>query len=39
MLMPLSTLLFLVSMYWPWLAGAVAVGLVTGWLSFVPFGR
>ncbi len=32
-----ETLIFLVSIYWPWLAGAALVGLVTGWLSFVPF--
>jgi hypothetical protein len=27
------TLLFLLSYYWPFMAGAAAIGLVTGWLS------
>ena len=31
-----TTLTFLLSYYWPFMAAASAVGLVTGWLSFSP---
>ncbi len=29
-----NSLAYLVGVYWPYLAGAGAIGLVTGWLSF-----
>jgi hypothetical protein len=29
----LDTVFFLVGVYWPFMAGAALVGLVTGWLS------
>jgi hypothetical protein len=29
----LTSLLYLVSFYWPYLTGALAIGLVSGWLS------
>ena len=29
----LNSVLFLVAVYWPFMAGAALVGLVTGWLS------
>ena len=28
-----ATLLFLLGYYWPFMAGAALVGLVTGWMS------
>jgi hypothetical protein len=31
--MTLDSLIYLVVAYWPFLVGAVVVGLVTGWLS------
>lgn len=30
----LATLVFLAGTYWPYLAAALVVGLVTGWVSF-----
>ncbi len=30
-----DSLTYLLEMYWPYLAGAGAIGLVTGWLNFV----
>jgi len=32
----LDALSYLLGIYWPYLAGAGAVGLVAGWLSFSP---
>jgi hypothetical protein len=32
--MPLDAFLYLAEVYWPFLAGAALVGLVTGWLSY-----
>ena len=31
--MTLDSLTYLVEVYWPFMAGALLVGLVTGWLS------
>ena len=31
-----SSLAFLLGYYWPYLAAAAAIGLVTGWRSFTP---
>lgn len=28
-----ASLVFLVSVYWPFMLGALSIGLVTGWLS------
>lgn len=32
--MSLDSLIFLLEYYWPFLLGAVAVGIATGWLSY-----
>ena len=31
--MSLDSLLYLLGLYWPFLLGALAIGLATGWLS------
>lgn len=31
-----TTLVFLLGYYWPYMAGAAAIGVVTGWLSLSP---
>lgn len=36
MAMTWSSLVYLLGMYWPYLAGAGAIGLVVGWRSFAP---
>lgn len=35
-MMSWSALIFLLPYYWPYLAAALAIGLVTGWRSFTP---
>jgi len=37
--MSLDSLIYLTGIYWPYLAGAVLIGLCTGWLSFSRPGR
>jgi hypothetical protein len=32
--MSLDSLLYLLEMFWPYLAGAAAIGLVTGWVTY-----
>ena len=32
----LAQLSFLLGIYWPYMLGALAIGLVAGWLSFRP---
>ena len=34
--MSLETLIYLWGIYWPYLAGAGAIGVVAGWFSFSP---
>lgn len=31
-----ESLIYLLGFYWPYLAGAGLIGLVTGWRSFTP---
>lgn len=37
--MSLDSLIYLLGYYWPYLLGAVAVGLATGWLTAPPTTR
>lgn len=32
--MSLDSIIFLLELYWPFLAGALVIGLVTGWLTY-----
>lgn len=32
--MSLESILFLIETYWPFLLGALAIGLVTGWFTY-----
>lgn len=32
--MSLDSLIFLLGLYWPFLLGAAAIGIATGWLSY-----
>ena len=34
--MTLDSLIYLMEIYWPFVLGAAAIGLVTGWLSVTP---
>lgn len=34
--MSFGSLIFLLSYYWPYLAGVAAIGLLVGWRSFSP---
>ena len=36
MAMTWNSLVYLLGMYWPYLAAAGAIGLVVGWRSFAP---
>jgi hypothetical protein len=37
--MSLDSLVYLLGIYWPYLAGAVVVGLCTGWFTYPKQGR
>jgi len=32
----LDALIFLLTNYWPYMAGTLVIGLVAGWFSFAP---
>ena len=34
--MSLDSLIYLAEIYWPFLLGALAIGLATGWFSYQP---
>lgn len=34
--MDFDSLVYLLGVYWPYLAGAALIGLVVGWRSFTP---
>ncbi len=37
--MSLDSLLFLLELYWPFLLGALAIGLLTGWFTYQASGK
>lgn len=37
-MMTWDSFVYLLGLYWPYLAGAGAIGLLTGWRSFTPPG-
>jgi hypothetical protein len=36
--MSLDSLVYLLELYWPFLAAAAVIGLVTGWFAYKPTG-
>lgn len=36
--MSLDSLIFLIELYWPFLLGAAAIGVATGWFSYSSSG-